>query len=101
MPSVYATDLPDPNPTNDSAQVKVYVPPLVISKSSSPTNPVSLGDTITYTIVATNIGPWVHTNVVITDPIPPGTIFVPGSVTFTSYPPRCAMCGTASRSGQQ
>lgn len=86
--SVYATDLPDPNPTNDSAQVKVYVPPLVISKSSSPTNPVSLGDTITYTIVATNIGPWVHTNVVITDPIPPGTIFVPGSVTFTSYPPR-------------
>jgi uncharacterized repeat protein (TIGR01451 family) len=86
--SVYANDLPDPVSTNNSAAVRIYIPPLVLYKTSSPTEPVSLGDTITYTIVATNIGPWAHTNVVITDPIPAGTIFVPGSVTFTSYPPR-------------
>jgi len=86
--SVYDTDLPDPNPENDSATVRIYVPPLVLYKYTSPEEPVSLGGTITYTIVATNIGPWVHENVTITDVIPAGTIFVPGSVTLTPYPPR-------------
>jgi uncharacterized repeat protein (TIGR01451 family) len=86
--SVVASDLPDPVSTNDSSTVLVYVPPLVLTKTSSPTEPVQLGNTITYTIMATNIGPWVHTNVVITDELPAGTIFVPDSVTFTPYPPR-------------
>ena len=85
--AVAAQDLPDPVATNDSALVRIYVPPLVLYKTAD-TNLVEFGGTITYTITATNIGPWVHTNVVIHDPLPAGTIYVPGSITFTSFPPR-------------
>ncbi|MGD9613709.1 MAG: SdrD B-like domain-containing protein, partial [Kiritimatiellia bacterium] len=86
--AVSAQDLPDPVATNDSAAVRIYVPPLVLYKTASPTGMVQLGDTITYTVTATNIGPWVHTNVVITDVVPAGTVFVPGSVALTAYPAR-------------
>ncbi len=85
--AVSAQDLPDPVATNDSAAVRIYVPPLVLYKTAS-TNLVQLGDTITYAIVATNIGPWAHTNVVIEDVLPAGTIYVPGSVALTAYPAR-------------
>ena len=85
--AVDAQDLPDPVETNNSASVRIYVPPLVLYKTAS-TNLVQLGDTITYTIIATNIGPWAHTNVVIEDVLPAGTVYVPGSVALTPYPAR-------------
>ena len=86
--AVSAQDLPDPVATNNSASVRIYVPPLVLYKTASPTGMVQLGDTITYTVVATNIGPWAHTNVVIEDAVPAGTVYVPGSVALTAYPAR-------------
>jgi len=86
--TVSAQDLPDPVSSNNSASVRIYVPPLVLYKTVSPTGMVQLGDTLTYTVVATNIGPWAHTNVVIEDVLPAGTVFVPGSVALTPYPAR-------------
>lgn len=48
------------------------------------------GDTITYTLIATNIGSATANNVVFTDPIPAGTTYVSGSTTasvpFTGDP---------------
>ncbi|MDM5427036.1 DUF11 domain-containing protein [Bacillus mycoides] len=41
-----------------------------------------IGETLTYSISLANIGNIAATNVIYTDPIPSGTTFIPGSVTF-------------------
>lgn len=54
-----------------------------------------VGDTLTYTITATNSGTIAADNVVITDPIPTGTTYVPGSVTgATGVPPTLTIPGS-------
>lgn len=45
-----------------------------------------IGDTLTYTIVLTNTGNVALTNILFTDLDPPGTTFVPGSVTINGTP---------------
>ncbi|MGR6009247.1 DUF11 domain-containing protein [Bacillus cereus] len=56
-------------------------------KSASP-QVVDIGDTITYTITLPNTGNISITNVIVTDPIPSSTTFIPNSVTIngTSQP---------------
>ncbi|MEG1441346.1 MAG: hypothetical protein RSC29_01650, partial [Oscillospiraceae bacterium] len=51
-------------------------------KSASPAN-AQFGDTLTYTLTLTNTGNVPANNVIVTDPIPAGTTYVPGSVTAT------------------
>lgn len=46
----------------------------------------SIGDTLTYTITLQNTGNIPATNVIITDSIPTGTTFIPGSVTINGIP---------------
>jgi uncharacterized repeat protein (TIGR01451 family) len=69
-------------------------PELLVTKFADPAGgiPVTRGDTITYTLVATNSGA-PATHVTVTDAIPPGTSYVPDSITA---PP-----GTASFDGTQ
>ena len=57
-------------------------PDLSLTKGADPpaNAPVTQGDTLTYTLVAANSGAQA-TNVIITDHIPSGTSFVPGSLT--------------------
>jgi uncharacterized repeat protein (TIGR01451 family) len=48
---------------------------LKIAKNASPV-PAIVGSNLTYTITVTNAGPGAASNVVVTDTVPPGTIFV-------------------------
>ncbi|WP_145409489.1 DUF7507 domain-containing protein [Paenibacillus xylanexedens] len=60
--------------------IPVSAPNVVVVKSTSAIDAV-VGDVITYTIVVTNSGIEVVNNVVMVDPVPAGSVFVPGSVT--------------------
>ena len=68
-----------PPPTTTSVRTAIVNP----TKSASP-QVVDIGDTITYTITLPNTGNISATNVIVTDPIPAGTTFVPNSVTINS-----------------
>jgi len=58
--------------------------PLTISKTSSAGGTVAPGDTITYTIDVQNFAGTIQTDVTITDPLPAGTTYVPGSTLVTT-----------------
>jgi uncharacterized repeat protein (TIGR01451 family) len=65
---------PDPNPNNNISTVSTGVAPaesadISVTKSAIP-NPVSPGQTVTYTITASNAGPSDAQNVVLTDTVP-------------------------------
>lgn len=60
--------------------------PDVTAVKSTPAVDAVVGDTITYTIVVTNNGIVNVNNVVLVDPIPAGSQFVPGSVTVDGTP---------------
>jgi len=66
----------------------VYAPTMAVNKSVSPTGPVHLGDVLTYTVDVSNIASSLDdaNNVVLTDNIPDGTSYVPGSLTVLSGP---------------
>jgi uncharacterized repeat protein (TIGR01451 family) len=74
------TDTTDPNPDNntDTAEVTPLQADLAVFKTVSNPTP-NVGDKIQYTITAANFGPDNATNVVVTDKIPDGLTFVPGS----------------------
>ncbi|WP_342555768.1 hypothetical protein [Paenibacillus sp. FSL R7-0652] len=59
--------------------IPVSAPNVVVVKSTSAIDAV-VGDVITYTVVVTNSGIETVNNVVMVDPVPAGTVFVPGSV---------------------
>lgn len=73
--------------TSNTVTIPVSSPNVTAVKSTSAVDAVS-GDTITYTIAVTNNGISPVNNVVLVDPAPAGTSFVPGSVTIdgTSSP---------------
>ncbi|MBM6386569.1 MAG: DUF11 domain-containing protein [Paenibacillus sp.] len=65
--------------------IPVSSPDVVVVKSTDAIDAV-VGDVITYTVVVTNSGIQVVNNVVMVDPVPVGTVFVPGSVTVDGVP---------------
>lgn len=86
----YLYSLPDGRTFNDATVtntvlIPVSSPNITLVKTASATDAV-VGDTITYTIVATNAGIAPVTNLVISDPIPAGTVFAAGSVTLNGLP---------------
>ncbi|ASZ16667.1 cell surface protein [Bacillus cereus] len=96
--------LPNPNPISNTANITFQYTPIAggttfngLATSNSAGTQVNLadingtksvnkiftdiGETLTYSIALANIGNIAATNVIYTDPIPSGTIFIPGSVT--------------------
>ena len=73
--AVPAAGTSDPNPASatDSDPITLQAD-LSVTKTGPPT--VALGGDITYTIHVANAGPSAATNVTISDPFPPGVIFV-------------------------
>ena len=72
------------DPEDDEDVTIILMPDLDVTKTSSAAgNPVSPGDTISYTIVITNNGAGKATNVVVSDPPPTGTAYVAESTVAT------------------
>jgi uncharacterized repeat protein (TIGR01451 family) len=79
--SVLAADQADPDPSNDADSVRVepQAADLAIDKEVDDSAPFE-GDTITFTVTVTNLGPNAATNVEVTDVLPAG-LFLQSSVT--------------------
>ena len=79
-----------PDPTRPPVTTTEPTAPTTVSVNTATVNPtksanrtfVDIGDVITYTISLQNNGTVPSTNIVLTDPIPNGTTFIPNSVTI-------------------
>jgi uncharacterized repeat protein (TIGR01451 family) len=71
---------PDPEPGDDAASTTTPITPfaadLALTKTASSNGPVSVGDTITYTLTATDNGPDPSPETVVTDNLPAGLTYV-------------------------
>ncbi len=67
--------------------VDLYEPEIGIAKSVAPTGPVHAGDEVTWTLAVTNDGIDPIRHAIVTDPLPPGITYVPGSIRFTEGGP--------------
>lgn len=67
---------------SNTLTIPVTLPNVAVVKSTSFPD-VAVGDTLTYTSVISNNGISAVTHVVLSDPIPAGTTFVPGSLTVS------------------
>jgi uncharacterized repeat protein (TIGR01451 family) len=61
-------------------------PCVVVTKTAVPDGPVSVGDVITYRLTAKNQGGGVAENARLTDAVPTGTTYVPGSLRVVDGP---------------
>lgn len=82
---------------SDSISVVVHAPILSMIKSVSPTGPQTPGTVLTYTLVITNSGTGVAKDLLITDPIPAFTSYVPGSITMNGVGRTDAIDGDGAR----
>ena len=83
---IVAADQPDPDLDNNEATAVLSVSSLILTKVSDVSISVHPGDTITYTVVASNAGSQTHSGVTLDDEVPLGTAFVPGSLTVVKTP---------------
>lgn len=61
-------------------------PYVVLDKTAAPTGPLEVGDVLTYRISARNLGGGAAENLVLTDAIPQGTTYLPGSLRIVDGP---------------
>ncbi|KIF07707.1 hypothetical protein PL81_00425 [Streptomyces sp. RSD-27] len=61
-------------------------PYVVLDKTAAPTGPLEVGDVLTYRISARNTGGGPAENLVLTDAIPQGTTYLPGSLRIVDGP---------------
>lgn len=80
--------VPDPDLSNNTDSAVIQVSGLRLFKSVSPTGTVEPGDTLTYTVVLTNVSASVHEDVDVIDFVPEGTTYVPDSLSIDFIPPQ-------------
>jgi uncharacterized repeat protein (TIGR01451 family)/CSLREA domain-containing protein len=86
--SVSNSDYADPNPANNSANVTLAIGGTDLSiAQSADHSTVDEGDTLVYTITATNIGPNSTDNVTVNDLLPTGLSYVSSTASAGSYNP--------------
>lgn len=61
-------------------------PYVVLTKTAAPTGPLEVGDVVTYRVNARNEGGGAAENLVLTDVIPQGTTYLPGSLRIVDGP---------------
>lgn len=88
--ATYSFTLPDGRPftrsvNSNTVTISVSAPDVSVVKSTTATDAV-VGDILPYTIVITNNGTAPINNVVFSDPLPSGEVFVPGSVVIVGAP---------------
>jgi uncharacterized repeat protein (TIGR01451 family) len=71
-------------PNGVSFATDLFAPSLRVSKTVSPAGPVQLGDELTYTVGVSNSGLDAAVNTILTDAIPAGTTYSPGSLRVLS-----------------
>ena len=77
--AITTADIADGNTANNTGTAVIAVSSLRMSKSSSAAGSALPGSNITYTIIITNAGSLVHTNITVTDALPTGTTYVASS----------------------
>ena len=85
--AVVASATPDPDPSNNTSTAQTPLntaADIAVTKSVSPAT-ATVGDTVTFTVTATNNGPNQATGVVITDVLPAGLNLVSFSPSQGSY----------------
>jgi uncharacterized repeat protein (TIGR01451 family) len=83
---ITATDIPDPNPSNDVDAAVVAVTTPSVLKTSDVGGYTAPGNTITYTIVVSNQSAAILTGLDVTDAVPTGTTYVAASLTAVLTP---------------
>ena len=71
-------------PNGVSFATDLFAPSLQVDKAVDPTGPAHLGDVLTYTVGVGNTGLDAAVDTVLTDAIPAGTSYVPGSLSVVS-----------------
>jgi uncharacterized repeat protein (TIGR01451 family)/LPXTG-motif cell wall-anchored protein len=67
--------------------IDIYEPEISIDKTVSPAGPVTQGDEVTWTLKVDNTSVDAINKAVVTDPLPAGVTYVPGSVRYTAGGP--------------
>ncbi|MGE6663774.1 hypothetical protein [Paenibacillus xylanexedens] len=71
--------------TSNTVIIPVTLPLVTVTKSTTAIDAV-VGDTVTYSFIITNQVEIIVTDIMLTDSIPQGSVFVPGSVTLNGVP---------------
>jgi len=80
---VSAADLPDPVSANNEDTATIIVSGLNVTKTSDVSGYASPGDTITYSILITNVSSSAHTGIDVHDVLSTGTVYVAGTAWIT------------------
>ncbi|WP_426570719.1 DUF7507 domain-containing protein [Aquihabitans sp. McL0605] len=79
--------------------IDIYEPQIAIDKTVAPTGPVHAGDEVTWTLETRNVGIDPVRHAVVSDPLPNGLAYVPGSIQMLEGGPAALIGPKSDRTG--